>query len=308
VRLLSRVILYVALIAAPFIAASLWLDAHGDTATATVTGKREEIGIAHEPTGGWYSRRYLEVEFPRLAAVGLRGSVRVDSAEFEAYRRGDRVTVRYFPCCPIFTRLAGHTTRRVTWEVARELGSDPLLDWAALGLVALILASRVASVLVVGTGLAWLAAGLIFLFPARPPRVPTGVETTARVAGLSLVTESPRHTRNSSSGMRSSRAELLRVPYEVVQLRYVPAGGADSVLAVDEVDAGSVPLLSPGDVVRVRYQPATPHEALLVEGTRTFRQRNRFHFLFLVLGWVGIGVAAGLAWRLRGRRRAAAAA
>ena len=46
---------------------------------------------------------------------------------------------------------------------------------------------------------------------------------------------------------------------------------------------------------------------MLVEGTRTFRQRNRFHFLFLVLGVGGIGIAAALTWRLRGRRAVAAA-
>jgi hypothetical protein len=104
-----------------------------------------------------------------------------------------------------------------------------------------------------------------------------------------------------------SRPELLRVPYEVVQLRYLPAGAADSVLAVDEVDAGSVPSLATGAVMRVRYLARAPSETLLVEGARTFRQRNRFHFLFLVLACAGIGTAAGLAWRLRGRHCGAAA-
>jgi hypothetical protein len=47
---------------------------------------------------------------------------------------------------------------------------------------------------------------------------------------------------------------------------------------------------------------------MLVDATRTFRQRNRFHFLFLVLACAGIGVVAGLSWRLRGRRRTVAAA
>jgi hypothetical protein len=106
----------------------------------------------------------------------------------------------------------------------------------------------------------------------------------------------------------NSHPERLSVPYDVVQLRFAPAGELDSVLAVDVVDAASVLALAPGAVVRVRYPPAAPRQAMLVDATRTFRQRNRFHFLFLVLAWAGIGVAAGLAWRLRGRRRAAAAA
>jgi hypothetical protein len=305
VRTLFKLLFYVTLVVAPLVAASLWLDAHGETATGTVTAKREEIGIAHEPTGGWYSRRYLEVDFPRLAASGLRASVRVDSSEFAAIHQGDHVGVRYVPCCPIFARLSGRTTRQVTWEAAREFASDPLLDWALLGILALVIAARIASAIVVATGIAWLAAAAMLLFPQRPPRVASGVEGAARVAGISLVDESPRRTSHRSRS--SSHPERLKMPYQVVQLRFVPAGGADSVLAVDEVDAGSVSSLAPGAVVKVRYRPAAPREAMLVQGTRTFRQRNRFHFLFLVLGLTGIGVTAGLVWRLRGRRRAAPA-
>jgi hypothetical protein len=158
---------------------------------------------------------------------------------------------------------------------------------------------------VLATGIAWLGVALVFLFPAQTPRVATGVETKARVTNVSLVEDSPRPSGRHRS-MRHSHPERLTVPYQVVQLRYVPVGGADSLLAVDEVDSGSVPSLAPGAVLAVRYQPAAPREAMLVQGTRTFRQRNRFHFLFPVLGLTGIGIAAGLTWRLRGRRRAQA--
>ena len=303
-RSLFRIFLYVALLAVPLLAASLWLDAHGETATATVTGKREEIHVDNEPTGGWSSRRFLVVDFPRLAASGLQASVRVDSVEFQSYHAGDRVSIRYFPCCPIFARLAGRTTRQVTWEAVREFGSSPLLDWVIVGTVALVLAAQVSSVLVAGVGAVWLAAGVLFLFPVRPPRVAEGTKATARVAGISEVTESP--PRSSRRSRSSSHPERLRVPYQVVQLRFVPAGGSDSVLAVDEVDAGSVPSLGPGVELPIRYQPAAPREAMLVDGTRTFRQRNRFHFVLPTLGLPAIGVAAGLAWRIRGRRKAAA--
>jgi hypothetical protein len=304
VRTLLKLVLYGALMVAPLLAVSLWLDAHGETVTGAVTAKREEIHAANEPTGGWYSRRFLEVDIPRLAAVGLKASVRVDSAEYAAIQRGDRVRVRYLSCCPIFARLDGRTTRQVSWEAAREFASSPVLDWVLAGFVALVVAARIAAPIVVVTGVAWLAAALLFLFPARPPRVPAGVEATARVAGIVTVSQSPRRTHHRSR--TSSHPERLTVAYQVVQLRLVPGGATDSVLAVDEVDAGSAPSLAPGAVVKVRYQPAAPREAMLVEGARTFRQRNRFHFLFLVLAVGGIGIAAGLAWRLRGRRAVAA--
>jgi hypothetical protein len=213
--------------------------------------------------------------------------------------------VRYVSCCPIYSRLASHSTRGAAWEAARELGSDPVLDWLALGSVALIIAARLASVL--GTGLAWLWAGLVFLFPARPPRVATGVETTARVTGISLVDESPVRRVSRSYGSRS-HPERLTVPYQIVQLRFVPAGRTDTVLVVDEVDAGSVPSLDFGAQLRVRYDPKAPWDALLVDAKRTFRQRNRFHYLFLVIWCVGFGTAMGMTWRLRGRRRTVPAA
>lgn len=303
-RTLLKLVLYGALMVAPLLAVSLWLDARGDTAAGAVTGKREEIHARNEPTGGWYSRRFLQVDIPRLAAVGLQASVRVDSTEYAAIQRGDRVRVRYLSCCPIFARLDGRTTRQVSWEAAREFASNPMLDWVLAGIVALVIAARIAAPVVVVTGVAWLAAAGLFLFPARPPRVPAGVEATARVAGIVTVSESPRRTNHRSK--TTFHSERLTVPYQVVQLRLVPGGATDSVLAVDEVDAGSAPALSPGAVVKVRYQPAAPREAMLVEGARTFRERNRFHFLFLVIAVGGIGIAAGLAWRLRGRRAVAA--
>jgi hypothetical protein len=304
VRTLLKLVLYGSLLVAPLLAASLWLDAYGETVTGSVTGKREEIHAENEPTGGWHSRRFLEVDIPRLAAVGLQASVRVDSAEYAGIQRGAHVRVRYLSCCPIFARLDGRTTRQVSMEAVREFASSRVLDWVLAGFVVLVVAARIAMPIVLVAGVAWLGAGLLLLFPGRPPRVPTGVEATARVAGIVTVSESPRRTRHRSRS--SSHPERLTVPYQVVQLRLVPGGATDSVLAVDEVDAGSVPSLAPGAVVTVRYRPATPREAMLVEGTRTFRQRNRFHFLFLVLGVGGIGIAAGLAWRLRGRRAVAA--
>lgn len=302
-RLLARAVGIIALVAAPFVAFSLWLDTQGE-ATGTVTDKYETIGIEHEPTGGWYRRRYLAVTVPEIRS-GFRPSIRVDSAEFDSIRRGDRVSIRYAPCCPLYARLATHTTRSVAGEAVRELGSSPLLDWFGVGFVALIVAARIASAAVLATGVAWLAAAMAFLFPARPPRSVAGLETTARVHGITLVENSPvprGHRRNSWS-----HPERLSVPYDVVQLRFISVGRTDSVLAVDEVDAGSVASLSPGALVRVRYDPRAPRDAMLVDGSRSFRQRNRYHFLFLVLGCVGIGTASGLAWRLRRRRGRTAA-
>jgi hypothetical protein len=303
-RTLLKLLAYVATFLAPLLAISLWIDKHGETATGSVTGKREEIHAENEPTGGWYSRRFLEVDIPRLAAVGLRASVQVDSTRYAAIQPGDSVRVRYLSCCPIFSRIDGRTTRDVSWEAFRQFASDPVLDWVFVGFVALIVASRIATPIVLVTGAGWLAYAALFLFPARGTRVPAGVEASARVTDVMTVSESPHRTRHRRN---SSHPERLTVPYQIVQLRLVPRGAADSVLAVDEVDSGSVPGLAPGAIVKVRYRPEAPREAMLVAGTRTFRQRNRYHFLFLVLAVGLIGIGAALTWRLRGRRRVVAA-
>src|SRR5262249_13381763 len=156
-RALFSILRWFMVLAVPLTGFSLWLDTHGTTAIGTVIGKDQRIGIEHDPTGGWYLRRYLVLEVPALTS-GFRPSVWVDSTEFDRIRVGDSVTVRYISCCPIYSRLASHSTRSAVWDAARELGSDPVLDWLALGTVALIIAARLASVVVLGTGLAWLWA------------------------------------------------------------------------------------------------------------------------------------------------------
>jgi hypothetical protein len=235
--------------------------------------------------------------------VGLNGSVSVDSAEYDSARRGDHVVVRYLSCCPLFPRLAAHRTGDVVRELARELLAAPFLAWLVASLVAFVIAARLGAVVVIAVALASLWAGLTLLFPATPLVVPTGIETDARVARATLVRESPRRggggRRHSAIGTAARR---LRMPYEVVELRFLPAGAPDSVLAVDAVDADSAGTRTWGSVVRVRYNPRAPREAWLVEGTRTFRARNRWHHLFLVLFIVGASTGAGLAWRLRRRR------
>ena len=116
----------------PLLGASLWLDAGGETITGAVTGRREEIHARYEPTGGWYSRRFLEVDISRMAAVGLRAGVPVDSARYARIRPGDSVRVRYPACCPLFARLEGRTTPEVAWEAAREFASSPVLPAAPI--------------------------------------------------------------------------------------------------------------------------------------------------------------------------------
>jgi hypothetical protein len=61
---------------------------------------------------------------------------------------------------------------------------------------------------------------------------------------------------------------------ETVDLRFVPVGGAEPVLAIDEIDIGSVSGLVKGSVVRVVYPVADPKLALITGATHRFRWRD----------------------------------
>ena len=95
-------------------------------------------------------------------------------------------------------------------------------------------------------------------------------------------------------------------PIERVQLD-VGEGGS-TVLAVDDIDAGSVPGLAVGSRVAVMYPPDRPREARIVDATRTHTTINRLDMLAqysLVIGFSLILILVGWLWerRRRGRRR-----
>jgi hypothetical protein len=98
------------------------------------------------------------------------------------------------------------------------------------------------------------------------------------------------------------------MPYQVVQLRLAVPGRPDSVLAVDAVDSASVPGLAVGATLRVRYDQRRPRDARLSQGTRAFRERNRYHFLIPVLGVGVLGVLGAWGWRVRRRKASPPAA
>ncbi len=171
------------------------------------------------------------------------------------------------------------------------------------GAVALWIASRIATPVIVVTGLAWMGAGLMLLFPRISP-APLGPATaTARVSAVNLIAKAP--ARNTSRRHRASRtlgdqARRLAMPYQVVQLRFPSPGHPDSTLIVDAVDSGSVAGLQVGRELPVRYDPRSPRDAKLAVATRTYLERNRYHFPTPVIGIVLLGILA--AWGARTRR------
>lgn len=283
---------------------SAWLDDRGEMVAATVTGKLEEVQVSDAPQGGWERWYRLGVEFPTPDKGLGQATVTVPLKRFDGIRRGDTIRVRYLPSFPLLARTVDRSTASVVMDAVTRLGTDgfllPFLLWLGGGLLMLWIAARVATLAVFAAGLAWGIAALLVAFPEPAPLTAGSARATARVEAVKLVAKSPtvRQSRRrrivSGDGIRR-----LAVPYEVLQLRFAVPGRADSVLAVDAVDASSVPGIAVGAEVQVQYDPASPREALLSGAERTFRERNRYHLRVPILGLALICTLGAWGWSAR---------
>jgi hypothetical protein len=229
----------------------------------------------------------------------------VDRTRYDALQVGDSIEIRYLPALPICARTPDRSTATVAAEAARQLLGSRLLWWLGSGVLAMVIAARVGIVPTVVTGLLWMAWGYSLLLRMPQVPVPTGLEATARVRAITPVTKSPARVspRRRSRSYSSESIRRLAMPYQVVELLVPVPGRADSVVAVDAVDSGSVAGLAFGSVLPVRHPTGDPRAAMLTRGTRTFLARNRYHLLPAVLVVPLIGMLG--AWGFRHRRRRA---
>jgi hypothetical protein len=290
---------------------SLWLDRRGELTTARVTTKQEEITVLRVPAGGWYRWHRLGVEFDTRGGRPGMATVTVPEQRYDALHPGDTIQVRHLPFFPLLARAADQSTGLVARDAVIQFAADPfllrLILWLVAGAAALWLAARIATPVVVLAGLAWIALGLPFLFPAPSPLPPMTAESTARVSSVTLVTMAPvrsgSQSRSRAARMAGDSVRRLAMPYEVVQLRFAPEGRTDSVVAVDVVDSASVAGLMVGSIVPIGYDTAAPREARMTLGSRTFRERNRYHMLGPMIGVGVLGMLGAWGWRHRRIRR-----
>jgi hypothetical protein len=308
-------VVYFVVVTGLLVGSSIWLDQRGETARATVASKHEEVTIQQEPRGGWDRWYRVGVEFPtRDDNLGM-ATLTLPRARYDALRVGDTIAVHYFPAFPLLARAADRTTLQAAGEAAGRLvgtpGLMPSLLWLLLGVVALWITSWIATPVVVLTGLLWMGAGLLLLFPSLTPAPPGPATTTARVAAVNLISRAPaRHTsrRHRASRALGDAARKLAMPYQVVQLRFSSPGKRNSTLAVDAVDSGSVAGLRVGAEVPIRYDPQSPRDAQLAVGSRSYLERNRYHFRTPVIGIALLGILAAWGARTRRKRRASSPA
>ena len=294
---------------------SVYLDSRGAATTATVSGKQEEVSVSSTPQPTWFRWYRVGVEFETPDGAPGMATVTVPRERFDSLRQGDSIAIRYLPAFPLLARTVDRSTAVVAWESAAMLVSDPALTalviWLVGGGAALWVLARISTVVAAVAGLVWIAAAFPLLFPPPTPVRLGPSETMARVESVRLITKAPeRRTASRRYGGRRSSDDIRRLaqPYHVVQLRLAVPGRADSVLAVDAVDSASVPGLQFGAVLPVRYDPGAAREARLKAGTRTFSERNRYHFRVPVIGVGVLVLLAVLTWRSRREARPSPAA
>jgi hypothetical protein len=294
------------------IGGSLWLDRRGELTAARVTGKQEEITVQQVAAGGWHRWHRLGVEFDTRDGSPGMATVTVPEQRYDALHLGDTIQVRYLPFFPLLARAADQSTRLVARDSLVQFAADPflirLILWIVAGAAGLWIAARIATPVIALAGLAWIALGVPFLFPAPSSHPPVTAESTARVTSVTLIIKAPARNSSRSRSRVGRRAgdsvRRLAMPYEVVQLRFAPEGRPDSIVAVDAVDSASVAGLAVGAIVPIAYDPAVPRQARMTLGNRTFRERNRYHMLGPMIGIGVLGMLGAWGWRHRRTRRA----
>jgi hypothetical protein len=130
--------------------------------------------------------------------------------------------------------------------------------------------------------LAMLIGGALALSSSWPAPAPPG----PLISATAIVRATHEVTRIGIS-RRSRGVEALQ-PYTIVELSFVPAGMADSVVAVDVIDTGSVSNLEKGAALLIHYSAADPRWAEIDGAACTYYWKNVLNWGLVGLPFVGL--------------------
>lgn len=284
-----------------FAGPAVYVELAGREATGVITARREEISVR---ASGWSRSLRLEARYtPADTEEPEVALIPVSVERYDGARVGDEVRVRYMPRPDI--RILGEIAaprlgdQGPLGQLAARLGGAPI-TFAFLAVFLVLLAAWGATRrgwLLVPLGL--LMLGFAMYAVSDPPRpAPPGPQLGAR-ATVRVAHEIDRLTRGRARRRSSVTNEALQ-PYTVVALEFVPRGAAGPVVAVDLVDAGSVPGLEVGAELPISYSVADPRWARIEGARRTYFWKNLYGYA-LVAGVVAL-LALGL-WLARRRAR-----
>jgi hypothetical protein len=242
----------------------IYLDTHGAAATGVLIEKRESVRIHYDE---WFRR------FEILAAYSIPGQplehraiCDVEEKTFDSLHGGDRVTVHYF--ANLLNQPFLPATHISPCTVKASIGSNPwLMRHVAAAVVSLLVILFLWKVLRIRIA-AWLLLPwfcLMFAYLGLPRVEPQPMQPVPATATVDRVV-----TITTLGGANTRRSMVLPHPYQIVLLKYVPAGMDKAVVAVDKVDAGSAQDLKEGQSASIVYDRASPRIARLQQGTRLF--------------------------------------
>lgn len=136
-------------------------------------------------------------------------------------------------------------------------------------------------------------------FQGLLPRSPNGPWRQAN-ATVSYVKEVTRYTDRSGTS-------VIRWPFDVVELTFTPEGRQENVVAVDVVEAASVPGLKKGDVRPILYAEDVPREARIVGARPGEPFKNWLYsigeYIAIILGFFVLIAIVSMLFRRRKKSR-----
>lgn len=290
-------LLMLALLGAVLAPAAL-VEAQGQVTPGEVVAKREEITMRRT---GWSRQIFVEVRYQPAGAYAPEVAlIPVTARRYDQIRVEQAVQVRHLP---------DPTIRALGTLAATRLADQPpfgaLLEW--LEPAAGFLATVVAGVALLLAAVRWprwwlvtpaaavIAGGLVLLIGDWPPPAPAGPQLAASA------TVRDTHEVDQIFWRRTRGRVDAAQPYTIVELSFTPRGAAGPVVAVDQIDQGSVAGLAPGATVPVHYSGADPRWAQIDGAARSYPWKNLAGVALPAA--VILALLAGLALLWRSRRR-----
>jgi hypothetical protein len=273
------------------------LDQRGVTIPGRISSKSESVSV-HYSTWSRSAQVTVEYQAPDAAGVSFFNT-ELDPDRYDLFHVGQPVTLRYL--------LRKDIPELPLSSVLREIHALPMVrlaDQRAFAGIAAVFEGN-------GTGVwRWIAGAILVLATWRIagwPRFGWAVGIFC-VAGLTavLVEEFPTPTPRPANNVRQASGRVRSVDridrlFSGSRSRGVPAGRTESVVAVDLIDAGSIPGLKLDSMVTVQYEAETPRTAYLQNATRKFVRRNLNGIILQAALYVGVLVAFWAAAQWIGR-------
>jgi hypothetical protein len=306
---LVRLAILPALVLAGF-ATHFWfwrdVDLHGRLITCTTDRKDEQIDRrAHDDSWTPVFRVNLACSARDSGNYYYNPAFEIGEQEFDRVQKGSPFELRYLSGVPLPLLLVGisgghlaretlpiHVAKMFAWLVPASLIVGYFLVLFFLGWMMTKRHVRAAF----WAFFALLGIGLLYILTPTLPVTLSGktVQATATIKAM--------HVHNTLLESNKSRGIDAWVPYELLELEFIPAGRHEPVLAGDMIDVSSLPKLAVGQQVPIDYEVDHPRHVNVRGATRLYYWRNVEGAIISGFATIALLVGGILAWEFIKRR------